>query len=173
MLSLTDILQNKEKCNKVTFSSEYRGDFRVGDCVSLPCEEAWKDRDYGCYDIIWLFSKDNREPVTELVVEGKVKSDDNRSRLRVTEDCSLEVKTLRKEDEGLYNCRQYPPAHHHHSKIMHGILWDLSVSISILIYLPKCTLLCWNQSMRMRIWPVTCFKYSYLNIVSCVLWWRF
>ena len=123
------------------------------------------------YDIIWLFSKD-REPVTELVVEGKVKSDENRSRLRVTDDCSLEVKTLRKEDEGLYNCIQYPPASSSFEDHARYTLRSI-VSISILIYLPKCTLLCWNQSMRMRIWPVTCFKYSYLNIVSCVLWWRF
>ena len=110
MLSLTDILQNKEKCNKVTFSSEYHGGFRVGDCVSLPCDEGWKDKDSGCYYINWLFSKDDTEDTTVLVVKRKVQSNDNRTRLRVTDDCSLEVKTLRKEDEGLYICRQYPPA---------------------------------------------------------------
>ncbi|KAK0154409.1 hypothetical protein N1851_003496 [Merluccius polli] len=106
MLSLTDILQNKEKCNKVTFSSEYHEDFRVGDCVSLPCNETWKDRNYECSGITWMFNKDKGATI-ELVVDGKVKSDVNRTRLHVTEDCSLEVKTLREEDGGLYSCRQY------------------------------------------------------------------
>ncbi|CAL8393540.1 unnamed protein product [Arctogadus glacialis] len=38
---------------------------------------------------------------------GKVRSEDNKERLHVTKECSLEVKKLRKEDEGLYICREY------------------------------------------------------------------
>ena len=45
----------------------------------------------------------------ELVVGGKVKSENNTERLHVTKKCSLEVKKLIKEDEGVYFCRGFPP----------------------------------------------------------------
>ncbi|KAK0131980.1 hypothetical protein N1851_033221 [Merluccius polli] len=151
MLSLTDTLQNKEKCNKVTFSSEYPG---VGDCVSLPCNETWKDRDSGCSGITWLFS--NNTVTTELVAEGKVKSDDNSTRLR-TEDCSLEVKTLRKEDGGQYTCRQYPSSSSSSSSsfedharyilgpIRLGLTVGVPLGIAVLLILALVLLIYWSR----------------------------
>ena len=104
MFSLTDIFPINDKCNKVTFSSDYgTTEFRAGGCVSLSCG-ARRD----CSRITWLFNK-NRASV-ELVVGGKVKTEDDTERLCVTEECSLEVKKLRKKDEGVYFCREYPPA---------------------------------------------------------------
>ncbi|XP_056437756.1 uncharacterized protein LOC130374816 isoform X5 [Gadus chalcogrammus] len=103
MFSLTDIFPINDKCNKVTFSSDYgRTEFRAGDCVSLSCG-AQSD----CSIITWLFSYNNGTTV-ELVVGGKVKSEDKKERLHVTKECSLEVKKMRKEDEGHYTCREYP-----------------------------------------------------------------
>ena len=112
MFSLTDIFPINDKCNKVTFSSDYgTTEFRAGGCVSLSCG-AQRD----CSRITWLFS-DNKGPAVELVVggevmvaDGKVKTEDDTERLCVTEECSLEVKKLRKKDEGVYFCREYPPA---------------------------------------------------------------
>ncbi|XP_056437754.1 uncharacterized protein LOC130374816 isoform X3 [Gadus chalcogrammus] len=79
-----------------------RTEFRAGDCVSLSCG-AQSD----CSIITWLFSYNNGTTV-ELVVGGKVKSEDKKERLHVTKECSLEVKKMRKEDEGHYTCREYP-----------------------------------------------------------------
>ncbi|XP_030200630.1 uncharacterized protein LOC115534115 isoform X7 [Gadus morhua] len=50
----------------------------------------------------------NDGAAVELVVGGKVKSEDNKKRLHVTKKCSLEVKKFIKEDEGVYTCREYP-----------------------------------------------------------------
>ena len=103
MFSLTDIFPINDKCNKVTFSSDHgRTEFRAGDSVSLSCG-ALSD----CSNITWLFSYNNRTTV-ELVFKGKVKSADNKERLHVTEECSLEVKKSIKEDEGVYFCREFP-----------------------------------------------------------------
>ena len=103
MFSLTDIFPINDKCNKVTFSSDHgRTELVAGDCVPLSCG-ARSD----CSRITWLFSY-NRTMNVELVEYGKVKSEDNKERLHVTEECSLEVKKLGKEDEGLYVCREYP-----------------------------------------------------------------
>ena len=43
-----------------------------------------------------------------LFEEGKFKSEGKKGRLHVTKECSLEVKTLREEDEGIYTCRSFP-----------------------------------------------------------------
>ena len=103
MFSLTDIFPINEKCNKVTFSSDYgRTQFRAGGSVSLSCG-AQSD----CSSITWLFMYNDGAAV-ELVVGGKVKSEDNKKRLHVTKKCSLEVKKFIKEDEGVYTCREYP-----------------------------------------------------------------
>ena len=84
-------------CDKVTFSSDHgTTEFRAGECVSLSCDGAPSD----CSSIDWLFRYNN-----EIVEKGKVK--DNKGRLHVTRKCSLEVKLLRKEDEGVYVCRSY------------------------------------------------------------------
>ena len=105
MFSLTDIFPINDKCNKVTFSSDHgRTEFRAGDSVSLSCG-ALSD----CSNITWLLSYNNGTTV-ELVLKGKVKSEDNKERLHVKEECSLRVKKSIKEDEGVYVCREYPPA---------------------------------------------------------------
>ena len=103
MFSLTDIFPINDKCNKVTFSSDHgRTEVRAGGCVSLSCG-ARSD----CSNMIWLFSY-NHGAAVGLVVGGKVESEDNKGRLHVTKECSLEVKKFRKEDEGVYYCREFP-----------------------------------------------------------------
>ena len=104
--SLSQILQSMTTFNKVTFSSDHgTTEFRAGDCVSLSCDGAQGV----CSDIAWLFSH-NHQAAVELVVNGQVKSDIDKSsgRLHFTNKCSLEVKTTGKEDEGSYTCRQHP-----------------------------------------------------------------
>ena len=86
-----------------TFSSDHgRTKFRAGDCVSLSCDGAPST----CSSIIWLFSCKNCKTDT-LFEGGKFKSKGKKGRLHVTKECSLEVKTLGEEDEGLYNCRSF------------------------------------------------------------------
>ena len=98
--SLSQILQSMTTFNKVTFSSDHgTTEFRAGDCVSLSCDGAQGD----CSSIDWLFRYNNENNL--IVEKGKVQSEDNKGRLHVTRKCSLEVKLLRKEDEGLYVCQ--------------------------------------------------------------------
>ncbi|XP_056437434.1 mucin-5AC isoform X3 [Gadus chalcogrammus] len=85
-----------------SFKDYGRTEFRAGGSVSLSCG-AQSD----CSIITWLFNYNNRDAV-ELVVGRKVKSEDNKERLHVTEECSLVVKKWSKEDEGVYTCRGFP-----------------------------------------------------------------
>ncbi|XP_059897161.1 uncharacterized protein LOC132449502 isoform X2 [Gadus macrocephalus] len=85
-----------------SYKDHGRTEFRAGDSASLSCG-ALSD----CSNIAWLFSYKNGAAV-ELVVDGKVKSEYKKEKLHVTKECSLEVKKLRKEDEGRYACREFP-----------------------------------------------------------------
>ena len=87
------------------FSSDHgKTGFRAGDCVSLSCDGAQSK----CSIITWLFSKNNNS--TLLFELGNFNPKGNNQRLHVTKECSLEVKTLREEDEGIYTCRSFPSA---------------------------------------------------------------
>ncbi|XP_056437443.1 paired immunoglobulin-like type 2 receptor alpha isoform X2 [Gadus chalcogrammus] len=79
-----------------------RTELRTGDCVSLSCDGAPSN----CSSITWLFSYKSGTTVA-LFEGGKVKSEGKKERLRVTKECSLEVKPLREEDEGRYTCRSF------------------------------------------------------------------
>ncbi|XP_059897158.1 paired immunoglobulin-like type 2 receptor alpha isoform X12 [Gadus macrocephalus] len=81
-----------------------RTEFRAGDSISLSCDGAPSN----CSSIIWLFSYKNGR--AEALFEKAKLSEGNKERLHVTKECSLEVKTLREEDEGRYTCRSFPSA---------------------------------------------------------------
>ncbi|XP_039638085.1 uncharacterized protein LOC120546898 [Perca fluviatilis] len=80
---------------------------RVGDEVTLPCENGRHDQDK-CNGTYWIFSDSGSTLSLLLVDRGKIvenakaKSD----RLSVTEKCSLVVKKVTEEDVGRYTCRQ-------------------------------------------------------------------
>ena len=80
--------------------------FRAGEGISLSCDRAPDN----CSSITWLFS--SKTAAVALFENGNFKSEDNIERLHVTTKCSLEVKPLRKEDEGLYTCRSFPLGGH-------------------------------------------------------------
>ncbi|XP_030200639.1 paired immunoglobulin-like type 2 receptor alpha isoform X5 [Gadus morhua] len=88
-----------DECYKPTSCDHGRTELVAGDCISLSCG-ALSD----CSNITWLFSYNNTMTV-ELVDKGKVRSEYKEERVCVTKECSLEVKKLRKEDEGPYTCR--------------------------------------------------------------------
>ncbi|CAL8317122.1 unnamed protein product [Boreogadus saida] len=91
-----------EEGQKHTSFDHGRTELVAGDCVSLSCRAQ-----RNCSSITWLFSNNNGVAV-ELVEYGKVKFIKDEERLHFTKECSLEVKKLRKEDEGVYNCRGFP-----------------------------------------------------------------
>ncbi|XP_073349587.1 uncharacterized protein [Pagrus major] len=82
---------------------------RVGDEVTLPCDNVIKHQDK-CDSTSWLA---NRYGVSakQLVNLGRIsKSEIPKSksdRLMVTESCSLVIKNVTVEDVGRYNCRQF------------------------------------------------------------------
>ncbi|XP_030200609.1 uncharacterized protein LOC115534111 isoform X4 [Gadus morhua] len=88
-----------DECYKPTSSDHGRTELVAGDCISLSCG-ALSD----CSNITWLFSYNNTMTV-ELVDKGKVRSEYKEERVCITKECSLEVKKMRKEDEGPYTCR--------------------------------------------------------------------
>ena len=98
MFFLTDTSINDE-CYKPTSCDHGRTELVAGDCISLSCG-ALSD----CSNITWLFSY-NSTMTVKLVDKGKVRSEYKEERVCITKECSLEVKKMRKEDEGPYTCR--------------------------------------------------------------------
>lgn len=82
---------------------------RVGDEVTLPCDNVIKTRDK-CNSTSWLASRSG-ESAKQLVNLGQIsKSEIPKSRsdrLSVTESCSLVIKNISVEDVGRYTCRQF------------------------------------------------------------------
>ncbi|XP_036068796.1 uncharacterized protein LOC118598973 [Oryzias melastigma] len=80
---------------------------RVGDEVTLECENA-NDFSDGCSRITWIYSQSTKSSST-LFEKGTIlkgvgsKSD----RLSLTEKCSLVIKKITDEDDGIYYCRQF------------------------------------------------------------------
>ncbi|XP_041815356.1 uncharacterized protein LOC121622462 isoform X2 [Chelmon rostratus] len=81
---------------------------RVGDDVSLPCENAVKKK-HKCGSCIWLYSGSRSPAAVELVQLGKVVERDKPSsdRLSVLQNCSLVMKKVTVEDVGHYTCREF------------------------------------------------------------------
>ncbi|KAL3052104.1 hypothetical protein OYC64_004790 [Pagothenia borchgrevinki] len=82
---------------------------RAGHSVTLPCENVIKPQ-HKCDSTTWLYSSFRRTFI-ELINLGRIgtngiskaKSD----RLSVTEECSLVVNNITREDAGRYSCRQF------------------------------------------------------------------
>ncbi|CAL8393536.1 unnamed protein product [Arctogadus glacialis] len=93
----------------MALSSSYkdhgRTEFLAGECVSLSCDGAQSN----CFNIHWLFSYNNGAAQV-LTSKRNVDSESNKKRLNVTKECSLEVKKLSKENEGVYICREFRPS---------------------------------------------------------------
>ncbi|XP_041815352.1 uncharacterized protein LOC121622461 isoform X2 [Chelmon rostratus] len=81
---------------------------RVGDDVSLPCENAAKKK-HKCGSYTWLYSGSRSPAAVELVQLGKVVERDEPSsdRLSVLQNCSLVMKKVTVEDVGRYTCREF------------------------------------------------------------------
>ncbi|KAL3052134.1 hypothetical protein OYC64_004816 [Pagothenia borchgrevinki] len=80
---------------------------RVGDEATLPCNYVIDDQNE-CESTTWLFSDSGR--AVALVKGGQIGNHAKSDRLRVTENCSLVIKTVTEEDVGQYLCRQYNKA---------------------------------------------------------------
>ncbi|XP_033992162.1 uncharacterized protein LOC117487636 isoform X2 [Trematomus bernacchii] len=81
---------------------------RVGDEVTLPCDNVIDDQDK-CDSTTWLFYYAPNTPAVTLFEGGQIHNDakGKSDRLRVTENCSLVIKKVTEEDAGLYFCRQF------------------------------------------------------------------
>ncbi|XP_051265482.1 uncharacterized protein LOC127368577 isoform X10 [Dicentrarchus labrax] len=83
---------------------------RVGDEVTLPCENVIKNQDK-CDSTSWIATKSSWGTARELVTLGKISqtgiSKDKSDRLSVTENCFLVIKKVTVEDVGRYTCRQF------------------------------------------------------------------
>ncbi|XP_026106404.1 uncharacterized protein LOC113078294 [Carassius auratus] len=75
-----------------------------GEDVRLPCNNALHD----CKSTTWLYNRFSHSPAVELITGGRKKTDTERhERLSLGSDCSLNVKSVTKEDYGLYICQQW------------------------------------------------------------------
>ncbi|CAJ1077872.1 uncharacterized protein LOC115573518 isoform X1 [Xyrichtys novacula] len=85
---------------------------RIGDEVTLPCKNVIKDQQ-SCDKTTWLYSKNVGVTSEELVTHGNISktaiSKGYSDRLRVSEDCSLVLKNVIREDVGRYVCMQFKP----------------------------------------------------------------
>ncbi|XP_074472552.1 uncharacterized protein LOC141756587 [Sebastes fasciatus] len=83
---------------------------RAGDEVTLPCNNVIKHQDK-CNGTTWVFSRYKGLTAVELISLGKISNnllDKAKSdRLSVTENCSLVIRKITREDAGRYTCRQY------------------------------------------------------------------
>ncbi|XP_033934470.1 uncharacterized protein [Pseudochaenichthys georgianus] len=83
---------------------------RAGHRVTLPCECAHVIKpQHQCDGTTWVHSHDGRTTI-ELIAHGRINTNviSKADRLSVTENCSLVVKNITREDAGLYSCRQFP-----------------------------------------------------------------
>ncbi|XP_041815371.1 uncharacterized protein LOC121622469 isoform X4 [Chelmon rostratus] len=81
---------------------------RVGDDVSLPCENAVKKK-HKCGSYTWLYRGSGNTAAVELVQLGEIVERDEPSsdRLSVLQNCSLVMKKVTVEDVGRYTCREF------------------------------------------------------------------
>ncbi|GAA6231509.1 uncharacterized protein LOC108887482 isoform X1 [Lates japonicus] len=87
---------------------------RVGDKVTLPCENVRDDHD-NCDGIRWLYSNSEHTNGVDLVTFGKTGEsgifNSKPDSLSVTKTCSLVVKKVTVEDFGQYGCRRFKSGH--------------------------------------------------------------
>ncbi|XP_026118030.1 uncharacterized protein LOC113097014, partial [Carassius auratus] len=75
-----------------------------GKDVRLPCNNALP----GCKSTTWNYNRFSYSSAVELFAGGRKTTDTERhERLSLESDCSLNIKSVTKEDCGLYFCRQY------------------------------------------------------------------
>ncbi|XP_060907485.1 uncharacterized protein LOC132984638 isoform X2 [Labrus mixtus] len=86
----------------------------AGDDVTLPCGSVTEDQP-NCEQISWLFSRYIEKTAVELVTNGHLSKNEKAKakRLNVTEDCSLVIKNVTREDVGRYTCRQFRSGREH------------------------------------------------------------
>ncbi|XP_026121083.1 uncharacterized protein LOC113100671 [Carassius auratus] len=96
LIFLSSLLTGLSEVDHVFISS--------GEDVRLPCNNALPD----CKSTHWIYNRFSRSPAVELITGGRKKTDTERhERLSLGSDCSLNIKSVTKEDCGLYFCRQY------------------------------------------------------------------
>ncbi|XP_042359091.1 uncharacterized protein LOC121955282 [Plectropomus leopardus] len=78
---------------------------RNGDDVTLPCENVIDDQT-DCDSTLWVYSKSRNTLTIELFKLGQIGKNVKSDRLSVTENCSLVIKKVTREDAGHYGCIQ-------------------------------------------------------------------
>ncbi|XP_052406611.1 uncharacterized protein LOC127952263 [Carassius gibelio] len=79
-----------------------------GEDVRLPCNNALHD----CNSTTWIYNRFSYSPAVELITGGRKKTDiEKHERLSLESDCSLNIKSVTKEDCGSYTCQQYVNGH--------------------------------------------------------------
>ncbi|XP_073702014.1 uncharacterized protein [Garra rufa] len=129
-----------------------------GENVHLPCNNALPD----CNSTTWIYNRFGHSETVELINLGEKKiNTDNHERLTLGSDCSLNIKSIAKEDSGLYSCQQWR---------LNGQKWrpDAHVDLHVLHVS--------SSSLKTEISPgsyvtLSCQLYSYSHTkLSCVDW---
>ncbi|XP_043116490.1 uncharacterized protein LOC122360167 [Puntigrus tetrazona] len=96
----------------------------VGENVRLPCN-ALSD----CTSTSWNYDRLTYLETVDLIVNGKIKYNrEKHERLSLGPDCSLNIKTVTKDDYGIYICQQY--GHMDRQVFLHVLLVSSSSSQS-------------------------------------------
>ncbi|XP_055084633.1 uncharacterized protein LOC117384977 [Periophthalmus magnuspinnatus] len=82
---------------------------KEGGKITLSCNNV-RERQRKCSGTTWIFNSAKRtESTEELITHGQVGSrvTEMSNRLKVTENCGLEIQNVQSQDAGLFHCQQY------------------------------------------------------------------
>ncbi|XP_052407239.1 uncharacterized protein LOC127952622 [Carassius gibelio] len=108
-----------------------------GEDVRLPCNNALP----GCKSTTWIYNRFSYSSAVELFSGGRKKTDiEKHERLSLESDCSLNIKSVTKEDCGSYICQQYVNGHKLRTdarvflNVLHVSSSEISAGLSVTLF---------------------------------------